>query len=160
MKTSEAGLKFLESNEGRVLRVYLDTSGIPTVGVGHVVMPDDALKVGDTISEDECELLLSRDVEKCEVAINRAVLVPMNQNQFDALVSLAFNIGVAGFLHSTVLADFNADNIADEKRAFEMWDKDMQKGKLVVDANLLARRDREVALFLAPQDEQVPNEVA
>jgi lysozyme len=158
VKTSANGLHFLEQNEGRVLRVYLDTSRIPTCGVGHRVLPSDGLELGDTITEDECEAFLAHDVGKSEDAINGSVRVPISQSQFDALVSLTFNIGVYAFEHSTVLADLNAGNVADERRAFELWDKDMQKQHLVVDAALLARRDREVALFMAPDD--VPDDVA
>jgi len=156
MKLSPKGLKFLEANEGVVLRVYPDTSEIPTCGVGHVVLPGDGLKLGDTITQAQCDAFLAHDVAKCEAAINGAVTVPMGQNQFDALVSLCFNIGVGdaktgrGFLGSSVLRDLNTDNLADEKHAFELWDKDVQNGKLVVDERLLARRDREFALFMSP----------
>jgi lysozyme len=148
VKTSPNGLHCLGQEEGRVLRVYLDSCKIPTCGVGHVVLPGDGLHVGDPITPEQCDAFLAHDVGKCEAAINAAVKVPMTQNQFDAMVSLAFNIGVWGFLHSSVLADLNAGNLTDEKRAFELWDKDVQNGKLVVDAALLARRDREVTLFL------------
>jgi len=150
MMTSEAGLKFLEGNEGRVLRVYKDVSGILTCGVGHVVRPEDHLALGQSISEELCEMFLREDVGKAEEAISAAVGVPMTQNQFDALVSLTFNIGVHGFRISSVLKDLNAGNISDEKRAFELWDKDLQHGRLMVDNELLRRRDREVALFMAP----------
>lgn len=152
MRTSTAGLAFLEQNEGRVLRVYRDVCGILTCGVGHVVLPEDALALGDSITEAQCEAFLARDVSKSENAINGAVRVPISQNAFDALVSFTFNIGVAGFLSSTVLRDLNAGNIDDEKRAFELWDKDVRGGRKVIDAELLARRDREVALFLTPDD--------
>ncbi len=150
MNLSAAGVKFLESCEGVVLRVYRDVSGIPTCGVGHVVLPEDGLSVGDPITQAQCDAFLTHDVGKCEAAINGSVTVPLTQNQFDALVSLTFNIGVGGFLSSTVLHDLNAGNIADERRAFELWDKDSRNGVLVVDAALLARRDREVALFMSP----------
>jgi lysozyme len=149
MKTSPNGLRFLESNEGRVLHVYPDSCRIPTVGVGHVVTPADGLHMGDPITEAQCQAFLAHDVEKCEAEINSFGLA-LTQNQFDALVSLSFNIGVAGLASSTVVADLKVGNIADERRAFEMWDKDTKNGKLVVDNDLLARRDREVALFLTP----------
>lgn len=153
MKTSQNGLQFVEQNEGRVLHVYLDSCKIPTCGVGHVVLPADGLKLGDLITEEQCEAFLAHDVGKCEAAINGAVKVDMTQNQFDALVSLSFNIGVGGFLSSTVLRDLNAGNLDDEQRAFELWDKDTKNGKLVVDTALLARRDREFALFMTPDEE-------
>lgn len=150
MKTSQNGLAFIEQNEGRVLHVYFDSCKIPTCGVGHVVLPADGLKPGDAITQEQCDAFLAHDVGKCEAAINAAVKVEMTQNQFDALVSFAFNIGVGGFLSSSVLKDLNAGNLDDEKRAFELWDKDTQNGKLVVDQVLLARRDREYALFMMP----------
>lgn len=152
MRTSTNGIKFLEANEGMVLRVYRDVVGIPTCGVGHVLLPGDGLHVGDPISQAQCDAFLARDVAKCEDAINGAVKVPLTQNQFDALVSLAFNIGVAGFLGSTVLRYLNAGNFAGETGAFEMWDKDTRNGVKIVDAALLARRDREAALFHTPDE--------
>lgn len=132
-----------------MLHVYRDVSGIPTCGCGHVLTPDDELMVGENITQAQCDAFLAHDVAKCEAAINSAVTMPLTQNQFDALVSLAFNIGVGGFLSSTVLRDLNSGNITDVTRAFELWDKDVQNGAKVVDDALLARRDREVALFMA-----------
>lgn len=150
MKTSPNGIRFLEQQEGVVLHVYRDVSGIPTCGVGHVVGPFDGLSVGDVITQAQCDLFLAYDLERTEECINANVRVPLTQNQFDALVSLTFNIGTGAFMSSTVLRDFNAGLLTDEKRAFELWDKDMQNEILVVDAALLARRDREVALFFTP----------
>ena len=158
-RISPNGIRAIERNEGRVLIVYRnkrDPAGTLTVGVGHVVLPVDDLKLGDSITETRCEVFLTYDAVKCEVAINGAVDVIITQNQFDALVSLCFNIGVYGFLHSTVLADLNAGNLTDEKRAFEMWSKDTVEGRLVVDPDLLARRDREVALFFTPDSVGAP----
>jgi lysozyme len=150
MRTSPDGIAFLERNEGERLDAYLDEAKILTVGVGHVVLPTDHLVLGQLIDQAECDALLTSDLAKCERVITASVLTPLTQNMFDALVSLTFNIGCAGFLSSTVLKDINAGLVIDVKRAFELWDKDVQAGVKVVSYGLLARRDREVALFLAP----------
>src|SRR5690348_9873974 len=103
MKTSPHGIKLLENREGVRLTVYKDSKGIPTVGVGHVVLPEDGLKLGDKITQAQCDAFLAHDLGKCENAVNGAVKVPMTQNQFDAMVSFAFNIGVEGFKTSSVV---------------------------------------------------------
>lgn len=150
MRTSQYGLHFLEQQEGRVLHVYRDIAGIPTCGVGHVVLPEDNLVVGEPITPAQCDAFLAHDVGKAEAAINANVRVPIGQNAFDALVSFTFNIGVGGFISSSVLKDLNAGNLDNLKHAFELWDKDVQNGHLVVDQALLTRRDNEFALFSTP----------
>jgi lysozyme len=150
MRTSQSGLQFLEQQEGRVLRVYRDVAGIPTCGVGHVVLTGDNLVVGEPITPAQCDAFLAHDVGHAENAINSNVRVAISQNAFDALVSFTFNIGVGGFISSSVLKDLNAGNLDDLKHAFELWDKDVQGGHLVVDTALLGRRDREFALFMTP----------
>lgn len=152
MNLSPRGLAFLEREEGIRLDVYPDEAGIPTVGMGHVVRPEDGLQLGDTITQAQCDAFAERDVWRVVDAINAAAAqhgVTLTQSQFDALVSLAFNIGIAGFLGSTVWHDVIVWNLDDERRAFEMWDKVMKDGHKVVSPGLLARRDREVALFLS-----------
>lgn len=133
------------------MHIYPDRCGILTGGMGHRLLPEDGpLQAGDPVTPEQVDAWARHDVAKCEAAINGAVRVPLTQNQFDALVSLAFNIGVGGFLASTVLADLNAGRLDDERRAFELWDKDVRGGVKLVDEELLGRRDREVALFMTP----------
>ncbi|MGA7124300.1 MAG: lysozyme, partial [Polyangiaceae bacterium] len=147
MKLSPAGRAFLEQQEGVVLRVYRDVSGIPTVGCGHVVLPGDHLEVGDAISAQDADNMLAEDVAKCEAAISTHVTVPLSQNAFDACVSLAFNIGTAAFEASTVLRVINGSTEMPLDVAWELWDKDVQRGAEVTDPALLARRRLEVALY-------------
>jgi lysozyme len=156
VNTSQAGLAFLEGNEGRVLRVYTDVAGIPTAGVGHVVLPEDGLKLGDPITEAQCEAFLARDVAKCEAAIAAHVTRALTQNECDALVSLIFNIGVGAFATSTVLRVINGSTEMPLAEAWELWDKDVQGGAKAVDAALLARRKRELALYLTPDAPSSP----
>jgi GH24 family phage-related lysozyme (muramidase) len=124
MKTSEHGVKLIEQREGIRFTVYLDTKKIPTVGVGHVVLPQDNLKVGDRITQEQCDAFLEHDLGKCEAAVN-AVGVELTQWQFDALVSLVFNIGEGegGFLTSTVRKDLVAKNYKAAAEAILMWNE-------------------------------------
>lgn len=120
MKTSPEGLKLLGDREGRRNRAYLDSKGIPTIGVGHT---GPHVFIGLAWTNQQIDDALADDVITCENCINKYVEAELTQYQFDALVSLIFNIGVMAFRRSTVLKLLNNllyDLAAD---AFLMWNK-------------------------------------
>jgi len=82
--------------DGMILQVYVDSKGYPTVGFGHKVLPSDHLKVGDTITADRAREFSKKNLAEAESAINRRVRVPLKQQEYDALVSIAFNAGSGG----------------------------------------------------------------
>ncbi len=140
MKTSAHGITLLENREGIRLKVYKDSKGIPTVGVGHVVLPADNLKVGDHITQAQCDAFLAQDVVKCENAVS-AVNVPLTQWQFDALVSFIFNIGVGGFNGSSDKRHLKAKEYTKAAQSMMMW---------VTPSEITGRRQTEVNQFLHP----------
>ncbi|QXE07299.1 lysozyme [Paraburkholderia sprentiae WSM5005] len=81
---------------GMILVVYRDDRGNPTVGCGHLVLPDDNLQLGQTITVARARDLLEKDLQRMEGAINRNVKVPLHQYEYDALVSICFNAGGGG----------------------------------------------------------------
>lgn len=90
MKTSEQGKELIKSLEGLSLSVYKDIAGVNTVGYGHTTI----LQVGDFIVMDAANKFLDEDIQKAETNVNKYVdKYNFNQNQYDALVSFAFNIG-------------------------------------------------------------------
>ena len=105
MKTSPQGITALKNREGYRLNSYQDTRGIWTIGVGHT---GPEVGPGITWSNAQVDAALASDLAWAENEVNRCVLVPLTQNQFDALVSFTFNIGKTGFDHSSALRDFNA----------------------------------------------------
>lgn len=140
MKTSPAGLAALTAREGVRLHAYFDTRGIPTIGVGHTSAAGPPRPyIGLTITADQCTAILAQDVTPCEAAIKAGVKATLTQNQYDALVSLAFNIGVGGFLGSTVLRRLNAGQYRGAALAFAMWNKPSE---------IMGRRRSEIAQFL------------
>jgi lysozyme len=88
--------------DGMILEVYNDSKGNPTVGLGHLVVPGDKLKVGDKITVERARELAKNDFEVSESAINRRVKVPLNQQEYDALVSIAINAGSGGGISGIV----------------------------------------------------------
>jgi len=82
--------------DGYILVVYKDSRGFPTVGCGHLVVSTDRLKVGEVITKDRAKQLLKNDLRTAERAINHQVKVPLLQNEYDALISIAFNAGAHG----------------------------------------------------------------
>lgn len=124
MKTSAAGRAAIAQREGNRLKAYRDTKGIWTIGVGHTAAAGEPRpKAGLIISAKQSDDILERDLADVERAVNSAVKVPVTQNQFDAMVSLAFNIGAGGFKRSTVVKRLNAGDVAGAGEAFMMWNK-------------------------------------
>jgi lysozyme len=79
--------------EGFITQVYDDGTGLPTVGLGHLVVPQDHLYLGDVITLDRAKEFFRHNREPVESAINRDVHVPLYQYEYDALVSVLFNTG-------------------------------------------------------------------
>ncbi len=154
MRVSKHGREFITAHEGEVLRVYLDPVGLPTMGVGHLLTDEEKSKypVGSVITRGVSQEFLERDLRRFENAINNLVKVPLNQNQFDALVSFAFNVGEANFKRSSVLRHLNAGLYAKAAEALLAWNK--SKGKVL--AGLTRRREEERELFLQSSGADVP----
>ena len=141
MKTSAAGISSIERHEGRKLTAYRDSRGIWTIGVGHAAtgLPPKPYS-GMTITEAECDRLLAADLAPVEAVIDK-VTVPVSQNEFDALASLGFNIGVGGLRKSLVIRRLNVGDVRGAADAFMDWAKP---------ASLAGRRRDEMAQFLRP----------
>jgi len=146
MKTSQAGVDLIKSFEGLRFITYLDAVGIPTIGYGHTG-PDVTPK--KRINQQQAENLLKQDLVRFEDAVTKAVKVKLNQFQFDALVSFAFNVGANAFKESTLLRRLNTgENPCDvAKEELPRWNKG-DGGRVL--AGLSRRRSSEVELFCTP----------
>ena len=113
MKTSPKGIALIKEFEGLRLKAYKCPGGVWTIGYGHTA----GVKPGMTITEEQAEQLLKEDLIVFERAVNNQNL-SINQNQFDALVSLIYNIGIGNFQKSTLLRkariNANDNSIMDE----------------------------------------------
>ena len=152
MRLNIAGLSLIKAFEGLELSTYKDPIGIFTIGYGHTG-PD--VQPGMAISERDAEALLKNDVDRFESAVASLIKVPVNENEFSALVSLAFNIGVQRFKESTALRRLNKGDRLGAAEALEWFNKGRINGKLTTLPGLTRRRAAERALFLmTPPDIQ------
>lgn len=109
MKISSQGLKALSAREGIRTHAYRDTRGIWTIGVGHTSAAGPPnVSEGTTLTLQQVLDLFAKDVARYENTVNRAIKVDLTQNQFDALVSICYNIGVGAFAGSSMVRDINA----------------------------------------------------
>lgn len=150
MQTSAAGRAAIKQREGVVLTAYLDSVGVWTIGVGHTSAAG-APKVssGMKITAAEADEILSRDLAIFEAAVSSAVRVNLNQNEFDALVSLAFNIGPGAFKKSTLVKKLNAGDRMGAADQFLVWNKGTVNGKKVAIKGLTTRRTAERKQFIS-----------
>jgi lysozyme len=137
---SDNGLALTKSFEGLRLTAYQDCGGVWTIGYGHT---GTDVHAGLTITEAEAEALLRADVAEAVTCVNRAVNVPITQNQFDALVDFCFNCGRGSLLQSTLLRKVNIGDFAGAAEQFALWDH--AGGKVV--EGLVKRRTAEAELF-------------
>ena len=140
-RTNANGLLLIKSFEGLRLHAYRDAVGIWTIGYGTT----RGVRPGMRISEAEAEKFLQEDLTRFEQAINEAVQVPINDNQFSALVSFTYNVGSGAFRSSTLLRLLNQRQsvhaVADQ---LPRWNR--AGGRVL--AGLTRRRNAERALFL------------
>lgn len=149
MKTNAAGRELICRNEGCKLTTYLCPAGIPTIGYGHTG-PD--VVHGMRITQEEAENLLADRLEReFEIGVLRAIGdVPTTRNQFAAMVSLAYNIGVGGFNRSRV-AHFHREGDYDAAaESFHLWN--MGGGRVL--AGLVRRRQEEADLYMTEDNEE------
>ncbi len=120
MDISEKGLQVLEEREGCMLHAYPDVKGIWTIGVGHTAGAGPPIPVpGMYISQADADQIFHRDLEPCILAVNACGALA--QCEFDAIVSLVFNIGVPAFRGSTVRRMLAEKNFHAAGRAILMW---------------------------------------
>ncbi len=145
MRTSQAGLDVIKAFEGFRSRSELLPNGRWIIGYGHV----RRAKKGIRVSKSEAEAILREyDLPPVERFVMRCVLAPTTQNEFDALVSLAFNIGPKAFASSDVVASINGGNRLDAAQAFDAWRRAKIGGRVQIVDALVRRRAAEKALFL------------
>jgi lysozyme len=92
MNIDQAGIAFITSFEGCKLTVYPDPAGIPTVGIGHKLLPGESFP--DGITSDQAQEMLMADLAPVQAAVNRLMDPSCTQGQFDALCDFGFNLGV------------------------------------------------------------------
>jgi len=134
-------LDIIKEHEGLRLDAYMPTKrDVPTIGYGHT----HTARMGQVITKARAEELLRMDVKWVEGVLNSLVEVPLNQNQYDALGSLVYNIGGTAFANSTLLRVLNGGDYSGAADQLLRWDK--QKGRTL--RGLTIRRQKERALFL------------
>ncbi len=118
MKTSDEGLTLLMEREGVRNKAYQDSVGVWTIGVGHT---GPEVHAGLVWTDEEVRAAFAHDIQRFEDAVNNYVTVPLTQNQFDALVSFAFNVGAMALRESTLLRILNEKNYTGAALQFDRW---------------------------------------
>jgi lysozyme len=137
---SAAGLELIKSFEGCKLGAYLCPAKVWTIGWGHTA----TVKPGQIITQAQADNLLIRDLAKYEAAVRNYVRVPLEQHQFDALVSLCYNIGAEGFRKSSLLRYLNEGKYQLAALQFHRWAN--ANGKKL--PGLVRRRNEEYGMFV------------
>lgn len=142
MDLSDKGLALLKGKEGCRLVPYPDAGG-ESICYGHFLRPQDSW-MRTNMNQELCEIILKHDCAWAVKAVNSMVLVPLNQNQFDALVDFVYNVGETHFRQSTLLRLLNEGKYREAAEQLPLWI--FSNGSAVT--ALVDRRAAERALFL------------
>lgn len=139
MKVSDCGKEFIKSFEGCRLRAYDDGVGVWTIGYGRTTN----VQRGDIITQEQADEWFEEEIDQFANKVQALLLHDVSQNEFDALVSLAYNIGVGAFSRSTLLKRLNEKNYLQAAAQFDVWNK----GGGQVMRGLVRRRAAERRIF-------------
>lgn len=140
MNIGSQGINLIKSYEKCELSAYMPTpNDVPTIGWGHT----KGVSMGDACTQEQADAWFLEDIAWVETCVNKAVTASINQNEFDALCSLCFNIGCGKFSGSTLVKELNLANYDGARERFHDWNK--QAGKVL--NGLVRRRGAEAALF-------------
>lgn len=137
-----AALSIIREHEGFRAHAYRCPAGVWTIGYGFTA----GVRPGDTITREQADARLAREIEALDRQIAPLLRVPPSDTQRAAMLSLAWNIGAAGFARSTVLKAHNRGDYAAAARAFALWNR--AGGQVLT--GLVRRRAAEAALYLQP----------
>ncbi|NJO61527.1 MAG: lysozyme [Richelia sp. RM2_1_2] len=154
LKMSDRGLELLTAWEGFKTRVYKDSAGLPTIGVGHLLTKSElssgkvmikgvSVKVHNGLTHQQVVDLLEQDIVNYETTVNDVVTVKLNQKQFDALTSFCFNVGQRAFANSTLVKRLNAKAYNEVPAQLMRWTR--AGGRVI--KGLVNRRKNEIALW-------------
>jgi lysozyme len=154
MLMSQRGQAMLEQWEAFKLHVYKDSAGLPTIGVGHLLTKSEltsgkiiingvAVRYANGLTQQQVNDLLAQDLKPAEQAVTSGVKVALNQNQFDALTSFAFNVGTGAFSGSTLLKVLNQGQYNQVPAQLMRW---KHSGGQVTQG-LINRREDEIKLW-------------
>ena len=136
---SAEGTALIKKFEGCELTSYQDSVGVWTIGYGHT----KGVYAGMSITQEEAEQMLLIELEEYEGYIEKYVVVPLTQNQFDALVVWVYNLGPTNLRRSTLLKELNSGNYTAAGKEITKWNK--AGGKVLT--GLVKRREAEAELF-------------
>ena len=139
MKVSDKGLALIKEFEGCKLTAYKDSVGVWTIGYGHT----RSARQGMVITQAQADELLALDVAAHAAGVYKALQVKLEQHQFDAVVSLAFNVGVSAVRNSTLMKMINRGDVKPAAAQFDRWNK--AGGKVL--AGLTRRRAAERKMY-------------
>lgn len=154
MRISEKGKQLLIEWEGFIVQEYRDSGGAATIGCGHLLtksekasgkiwIDGDAIIYCNGLTVDQCMQILENDLYNPEQDLNEYVDVALTQNQFDALISFIFNVGVHAFIGSTLLKLLNQGQYEQVPAQLRRWVHD--NGRVV--QGLVNRREKEIKLW-------------
>ena len=140
LTVSAACLVGIAAHEGYRSETYKDTVGIPTIGFGETA----GVKMGEKTTPERALVQLLESTEKHADAIRQCIKVPLYQHEFDAYISLAYNIGTGAFCRSTLVKKLNAKDYAGACEEIKRWNK--AGGKVL--PGLVKRREAEYRMCM------------
>lgn len=143
MNISQNGIELIKKFEGCRLEAYKCPAGILTIGYGHT---GSEVHLGQKITQEQADKYLKQDITIHSNNVSRLVKAPLNQNQFDALVSFEYNVGYGNFASSTMLKLLNQKKYTEAAVQFGRW---VYANKKILQG-LVKRRAAEKELFVKP----------